>query len=63
MNELFIKEKIKQFLLEDIQHEDLTSDAIFPSTQTGTASLYAKNNGIWPVSISSKRFTTYWMMR
>lgn len=46
MNELFIKEKIKQFLLEDIQHEDLTSDAIFPSTQTGTASLYAKNNGI-----------------
>jgi len=46
MNELFIKEKIKQFLLEDIHHEDLTSDAIFPSTQTGTASLYAKNNGI-----------------
>lgn len=46
MNELFIKEKIKQFLLEDIQHEDLTSDAIFPNTQTGTASLYAKNNGI-----------------
>lgn len=46
MNQLLLKEKIKQFLLEDIQHQDVTSHTIFPVKEKGTASIYAKEEGI-----------------
>ena len=35
MNQLLLKEKIKQFLLEDIQHQDVTSHTIFPVKEEG----------------------------
>lgn len=46
MNHLLLKEKLRQFLLEDIQHQDITSHTIFPTNETGTALIYAKADGI-----------------
>src|SRR5699024_11894274 len=34
------------FLCEDIQHCDITSESIFPDDEMGTASFYMKENGI-----------------
>lgn len=46
MNLIELREKLKQFLIEDIQHKDITSQTIFPESEIGSASFYAKDNGV-----------------
>lgn len=46
MNHILLREKIQQFLIEDMQHQDITSSTIFPASETGTATFYAKDDGV-----------------
>ncbi|SDN11044.1 carboxylating nicotinate-nucleotide diphosphorylase [Sediminibacillus halophilus] len=46
MNNLKLQELLRQFYLEDIGDQDLTSTAIFPIHQTGTGTFIAKQRGI-----------------
>lgn len=46
MNQILMKEKIKQFLVEDIGERDITATNIFPDTSQGTATFYVKQSGI-----------------
>ena len=46
MNRLKLRKMLESFLLEDIGHADVTSDAIFPEEQTGKGVLIAKEDGI-----------------
>lgn len=46
MNTLAVKEKLQQFLLEDIRDGDLTSEAIFSEVDEGVATIVAKDDGI-----------------
>lgn len=46
MNQLLLNKQLQQFLLEDIQHSDITSETIFPLDQTGKATIYMKEDGI-----------------
>lgn len=46
MNTIELREKIKQFLLEDIRDKDITSETIFPEDEIGSATFYAKDNGV-----------------
>lgn len=46
MNQLLLNKQLQRFLLEDIQHNDITSETIFPLDQIGTASIYMKEDGI-----------------
>lgn len=46
MNKLTWKTALQHFLIEDIQHKDITSEAIFPKEKRGAATFYAKENGI-----------------
>lgn len=46
MNDIVLQDKLKDFLLEDMQHKDMTSQLIFPKEEIGTATFYAKESGI-----------------
>lgn len=46
MNQLKLRRLLEGFLLEDIGNSDLTSEAIFPSYQTGTGVFTVKDTGI-----------------
>ncbi|WP_371069833.1 carboxylating nicotinate-nucleotide diphosphorylase [Sediminibacillus sp. JSM 1682029] len=46
MNNIKLQELLRQFYLEDIGDQDLTSTAIFPLHQTGTATFIAKQQGV-----------------
>lgn len=46
MNQLILQSQLQQFLHEDIQHKDVTSDTIFPEDKIGSASFYAKDEGL-----------------
>lgn len=46
MNKIELRNKLKLFLLEDMQHTDITSDSIFSNSEIGSATFYAKDNGI-----------------
>ncbi|MDR1473783.1 MAG: carboxylating nicotinate-nucleotide diphosphorylase [Lactobacillales bacterium] len=46
MNELLAKEKIKEFLLEDLGTEDLTVSSIFSEDAQGSGEFIAKSDGI-----------------
>lgn len=47
MNRILRRKLLEQFLFEDLQHQDLTSDAIFPENYLGQASIYTKEPGIF----------------
>lgn len=46
MNDIVLQDKLKQFLLEDMQHKDISSQLIFPKEESGTATFYAKESGV-----------------
>lgn len=46
MHPIFVRDKLTQFLKEDIGSGDLTSEAIFTEKEQGTAVFYAKEAGI-----------------
>lgn len=46
INYLLAEQQIKQFLIEDIGHNDLTSDTIFPIEEHGEAHFLAKEQGV-----------------
>lgn len=46
MHPIFVRDKLTQFLKEDIGSGDLTSEAIFTEKEQGTAAFYAKEAGI-----------------
>lgn len=46
MHPIFVRDKLTQFLKEDIGAGDLTSEAIFTEKEQGTAVFYAKEAGI-----------------
>src|SRR5699024_5618042 len=46
MNKLLINEKLKEFYIEDIGHQDITAANIFPSKEKTTAYFYAKESGV-----------------
>lgn len=46
LNKIELRNKLKLFLLEDMQHTDITSDSIFSNSEIGSATFYAKDNGI-----------------
>ncbi|WP_226037028.1 carboxylating nicotinate-nucleotide diphosphorylase [Aquibacillus saliphilus] len=46
MNQLKMKQKIEQFLLEDIGDRDITSQSVFPQEQQGTGVFIAKDSGV-----------------
>lgn len=47
MNRILRRKLLEQFLFEDLQHQDLTSDAIFPENYLGQATIYTKEPGIF----------------
>lgn len=47
MNEIVIKNLLQQFLIEDIEQSDLTSDTIFPTNYESQATIYTKEAGIF----------------
>lgn len=46
MNQILMKEKLKQFLIEDIGERDITASSIFPNLSLGRATFHAKETGI-----------------
>ena len=46
MNALYVKEKLKKFLIEDTGYSDLTTRSIFPKEARGAAQIIAKEKGI-----------------
>lgn len=46
MNKVTLHNMLLDFLCEDIQHCDITSESIFPDDEMGTASFYMKEDGI-----------------
>lgn len=46
LNSLLVTEKLSQFLKEDIQGADLTSEAIFPTREMGRAAFCVKDSGV-----------------
>lgn len=46
MNKLLINEKLKEFYIEDIGHQDITASTIFSNKETTTAYFYAKEAGM-----------------
>src|SRR5690625_1643934 len=46
MNYLLLKQILQSYLLEDIQHRDITSETIFPITERGEVAILAKESGI-----------------
>src|SRR5699024_7489678 len=46
MNPVLVREKLQQFLVEDIGSYDVTSERIFSANEMGTAVLYAKEPGV-----------------
>lgn len=46
LNQLLVREKITQFLLEDVGTIDITSETIFSVSDKGTAIFYAKETGV-----------------
>lgn len=47
MNRILRRKLLEQFLFEDLQHQDLTSDAIFPENYLGQATIYTKEPGVF----------------
>jgi len=47
LNNMMIKNLLQQFLIEDLQQRDLTSETIFPRNYESAATIYAKENGIF----------------
>lgn len=41
-----LNQRLKQFLLEDIGHTDITSQTIFPEHELGVATIFAKDEGV-----------------
>lgn len=46
MNKLKLRKALESFLLEDIGDQDITSEAIFPESQTGKGVFIAKETGV-----------------
>lgn len=46
MNKITLESKLRQFLLEDIKHADITSQSIFPEHKLGTATILVKQDGV-----------------
>lgn len=46
MNIILLREKLQQFLLEDVGTNDITSKLLFSSSETTTAQFYAKDEGV-----------------
>lgn len=46
MNIILLREKLQQFLLEDVGTNDITSKTLFSSSETTTAQFYGKEEGI-----------------
>src|SRR5699024_679435 len=58
MNKLLINEKLKEFYIEDIGHQDITATTIFPNDETTTAYFYAKDAGMLAgVTIIERMYT------
>lgn len=47
MNRLKLRKILESFFLEDIGDQDVTSNAIFPDTQLGSAKFLAKDHGVF----------------
>ena len=60
MNQLKLKEMLTRFFHEDIGDGDLSSELIFPESEQGTYTLYAKEDGIFCGALIIQRgFLTY----